>query len=168
MAISVANRGMAFEHLIEYTNRCYRIKGIAHIEKVPTPWKVIRRGNRIISAFPEKKGMVDFIGIAHGRMIAFDAKSTRERTRFPLDNIEDHQMAFLKSWRDQGAITFFLVEFVNQHEVYLLRFSDAEKWWGQSKQGGRKSIPYEWFAEHCDLVKSSRGITIDYLKCLEK
>lgn len=112
--------------------------------------------------------MVDFIGVSHGRMIAFDAKSTREHTRFPLENIEEHQMAFLKSWRDQGAITFFLVEFAKKHEVYLLRFSDAEKWWEQSKQGGRKSIPYEWFVEHCDLVKSSRGITIDYLKCLEK
>ena len=166
MAISPANRGMAFEHLVEYTNRCYRMKGIAHIEKVPTPWKVVRRGNRIISAFPEKKGTVDFIGVSHGRMIAFDAKSTRERTRFPLDNIEDHQMAFLKSWKDQGAIAFFLVEFVKHQEVYFLPYREAEKWWEEAKQGGRKSIPYEWFMEHCDLVKSSRGIPLDYLKCL--
>ncbi|MGG3737215.1 Holliday junction resolvase RecU [Aeribacillus pallidus] len=167
MLVSYANRGMSFEHLVEYTNRCYLMKGIAHIEKVPTPWKVIRQGKRIISAFPEKKGMVDFIGVSHGRMIAFDAKSTRERTRFPLDNIHDHQMRFLRSWLDQGAITFFLVEFAKHQEVFMVPFREIEKWWKAAENGGRKSIPYSWFVENCDLVKSSRGIPLDYLRCIK-
>lgn len=31
------------------------------------------------------------------------------------------------------------------------------------KNGGRKSIPYEYFLTNCDLVKSKNGILLDYL-----
>lgn len=167
MRVSLANRGMSFEQLVEYTNRCYFLKGMADIRKVATPVKVLRISKgRIRDGFFEKKSTVDFIGVSHGRAIAFDAKSTRNQTRFPLSNIEPHQMAFLKSWRAQGAITFFLVEFAKKHEVYLLRFSDAEKWWEEAGKGGRKSIPYEWFVQNCDLVRPDKGIPLHYLKCL--
>ena len=167
MAISPANRGMSFEQLVEYTNRCYFLKGMADVRKVATPVKVLRISKgRIRDGFFEKKSTVDFIGVSHGRAIAFDAKSTRNRTRFPLSNIEPHQMAFLKSWKDQGAIAFFLVEFAKHQEVYFLPYREAEKWWEQAKQGGRKSIPYEWFVQNCDLVRPDKGIPLHYLKCL--
>jgi recombination protein U len=158
-----ANRGQAFETLIEMANKQYAMKGRATIQKVATPWKVIRRGNQIVSAFPEKKSTVDFIGIANGRAIAFDAKSTRERTRFPLSNIEEHQFQFLKRWKDNGGISFILVEFAKKQEIYVLPYDELETWWNESQNGGRKSIPYEWFLLNCDLVKSKNGILLDYL-----
>lgn len=95
MKISQANRGRSFEQLIEHSNKQYQTKGKALIQKVPTPWKVIRRGKQIVSAHPAEKSTVDFVGVADGKAIAFDAKSTRELTRFPLSNIEVHQMVFL-------------------------------------------------------------------------
>lgn len=158
-----ANRGKPFETLIEATNRQYYNKGRATIQKVATPWKVIRKGKKIISAFPEKKSTVDFVGIVNGRGIAFDAKSTMERTRFPLDNISDHQFRFLKSWKNNGGISFILVEFAKLKETYVLTFVDLESWWERAKNGGRKSIPHEWFLINCDLVKSKNGILLDYL-----
>jgi recombination protein U len=168
MAVSYANRGMSFEHLIERTNQQYFMKGIATIQKVATPWKVIRKGKQIVSAFPEKKSTVDFIGIYNGRAIAFDAKSTRERTRFPLSNIEDHQFKFLKRWQDNGGISFILVEFAKKNEVYILSLSELEKWLRKANEGGRKSVPYEWFIMNCELVKSKNGILLDYLGVIEK
>ncbi|MDE3837911.1 hypothetical protein C0966_00620 [Bacillus methanolicus] len=35
--------------------------------------------------------------------------------------------------------------------------------WDESENGGRKSIPYEWFLLNCELVKSKNGILLDYL-----
>ncbi|MEK5272573.1 Holliday junction resolvase RecU [Aeribacillus sp. FSL K6-8394] len=168
MAVSYANRGMSFEHLIERTNQQYFMKGIATIQKVATPWKVIRKGKQIVSAFPEKKSTVDFIGIYNGRAIAFDAKSTRERTRFPLSNIEEHQFNFLKQWKNNSGISFLLIDFTKKQEVYFLTLSELEKWWNEAEKGGRKSIPYEWFVENCNLVKSKNGILLDYLGVIEK
>lgn len=163
---SHANRGVPFERLIERTNATYKNKGRANIQKIPTPWKVQRnpKTGKIIKAFPEKKSTVDFIGMAHGRGIAFEAKSTRERTRFPLKNIEPHQINFLKMWKDQGGVSFLLVEFEKHQEVYFLPFDDCLEWWNQMKDGGRKSIPYDWFVFNCDLVKSRNGVLLDYLK----
>lgn len=164
MQTSYANRGQAFEHLIEATNKQYHRKGRATIQKVPVPWKVFYdRKTKRSRAIPEKKSTVDFIGIANGRAIAFDAKSTRERTRFPLANIEDHQFQFLKSWKDNGGISFILVEFAKKQEVYILTINQLEKWFLAAKNGGRKSIPYEYFLTNCDLVKSKNGILLDYL-----
>lgn len=163
MAVSYANRGMAFEHLINITNQQYFQKRRATIQKVATPWKVIRRGKKIVNAFPEGKSTVDYIGVYNGRPIAFDAKSTRETTRFPLANIEDHQVKFLKQWKQNGGISFILVEFAKKQEVYLLSIDKLEKWFLAAKNGGRKSIPYEYFLTNCDLVKSKDGILLDYL-----
>lgn len=167
MAISHANRGMAFQNLVDYTNKCYLQKGIAHIVEIPTSWKVIRRGKKIISAFSEEKSIVDFLGIHHGRTIAFDAKSTNERTRFPLDNVHQHQVNFLKSWFDQGAVTFLLVEFVKHREVYYVTFNQFNEWWEGQYNGGRKSIPYSWFQSNCELVKSESGIPLHFLKFIK-
>lgn len=159
-----ANRGKPFETLIEATNLQYYNKGRATIQKVPVPWKVFYdKKTKRSQAVPDKKSTVDFIGIADGRGIAFDAKSTQERTRFPLDNISDHQFRFLKSWKDNGGISFILVEFAKLKETYVLTFKDLETWWEGAKKDGRKSIAHEWFVLNCDLVKSKNGILLDYL-----
>ncbi|GMA49344.1 Holliday junction resolvase RecU [Alicyclobacillus contaminans] len=161
--ISQANRGMAFEELVEYANRQYHARGVAVIQKVPTPVKMIRRGAQIVSAFPERKSTVDFIGVAGGRAIAFDAKSTRIDTRFPLDNIEQHQFEFLLDWQSQGGISFMLIEFVNLREVRLLPFDVLNLHWTAMQKGGRKSIPIEEIRQSCARVKPGRGVILDYL-----
>jgi recombination protein U len=164
-----ANRGQAFEQLIEITNKQYALKGQATIQKVPVPWKVFYdKKTKRSKAIPEEKSTVDFIGASNGRAIAFDAKSTREVTRFPLSNIENHQILFLKNWKDNGGISFILVEFAKKRETYLLPFQSLENWWNEAQLGGRKSIPYEWFLMNCNLVKSKNGILLDYLSLIQK
>lgn len=115
-----ANLGQAFERLIERTNKQYQLKNRALISKIPTPLKPVRKGEEFVGAFYEKKSGVDFQGVYNGRAIAFDAKSTKETTRFPLDNIADHQIKFLKQWQDQGGISFLLIEFAKRREVYYI------------------------------------------------
>ena len=162
MSVSYANRGRSFEQIIEYANVQYKLKGWGLIQKVPTPWRVLRKGKQIISAHPERKSTVDFVGVANGKAIAFDAKSTRERTRFPLSNIEQHQMDFLKQFYDQGGKAFILLEFVKFNETYLIPFDSLLEYWNKAMTGGRKSIPYSDMINF-PLVRSNRGIVLDYL-----
>lgn len=162
--MSQANRGRALEELVMAANAQYLSKGIAVVQKVPTPWQVIRQGARIVSAFPERKSTVDFVGIACGRAIAFDAKSTQNKTRFPLDNLEPHQFEFLKSWHSLGGVAFVLLEFATRNEFYVLPFVLLSEWRAVSESGGRKSVPYETIREQCRRVTAGRGVVLDYLQ----
>jgi recombination protein U len=164
-------RGKPLENAIEYTNNIYKNKGVALVDKVPTPWNVSynRKTGKVFKAFPQKKGTVDFIGISHGRGVAFDAKSTNNSTSFPLGNIEDHQIKYLLNHKDQGGIAFIIVEFANYGEHYFLTIDELNEWWVASQNGGRKSIPYRWFVMYCEQIRSEKGVPLHYLKfCTRK
>jgi recombination protein U len=165
--MSYANRGMSFELLINITNERYKEKGLAFIEKKPTPIKVLsrRKDNKLIACF-EKKSSVDYSGVCQARSIYFEAKTTKNRTRFPLDNIHSHQTETLKMVHEQGAIAFFLIEFSKHHEVYILPIKEALEWLDEAENGGRKSIPYDWFVTHCELVQTYKDIPLHYLSRL--
>jgi recombination protein U len=160
--------GSFLEKRLNMTNFGYRMKGWALIDKIPTPWKVFYdRKSKQSKAFPDKKSTVDYIGIANGRPIAFDAKSTKERTSFPLKNVEIHQAEYMKRHRDQGGLDFLIVEFSKIEEVYLLPFDLFYPLWRVHQSGGRHSIPHQYFAMNCDRVVTGRGVPLDYLKHLK-
>ena len=63
------NRGMLLEQEVELTNKQYAIKGIAQVQKVATPIKVIKKmpGGKLMACW-DRKRTVDFIGcLADGR-----------------------------------------------------------------------------------------------------
>lgn len=166
-AVNYANRGKPLEMLIETTNVMYTHKGWADIQKAEPPVKVQNKvGNKITLGWYQKHGFVDYFGVSHGRAIAFEAKTTNNRTAFALSNVKDHQVEVLKRWHDHGAASFVLVDFEKHDEVYLLWYKQLEEWWEGALMGGRKSIPYEWFHMNCQVVKSSRGVALDYLYLL--
>ena len=158
-------RGYALENAIEYTNNIYKNKGWALVHKVPTPWKVMynKRTGQVYKAYPQEKSTVDFEGMSHGRGLAFDAKSTKNKSSFPLNNIKEHQIEFLKDYRDQGGIAFFIVHFEKHQETYFLYVTQLVDWWENMKYGGRKSIPLNWFKLNCDLIKAEKGVPLHYL-----
>ena len=159
-----ANRGMGLETLIEYANQQYAAKGIALIQKVPTPWKVIRRGNAIVSAFPEKKSTVDLTGAYRGKPIAFDVKETRNKTSFPLANIEQHQIEFMRGWENNGGRAFFLIEFKEHGERFVVMFDDLIAYKEATK---RESIKYEDLGRVVGhRVMSDAGYALHYLKAV--
>ncbi|WP_339063589.1 Holliday junction resolvase RecU [Tepidibacillus marianensis] len=131
--MSHANRGMAFEQLIDYTNRMYEQKGIAVINKRPTPVKILGRTAGKVVGFLESPSTVDFDGTYKGKSIVFEAKSTRELNRFDLKNIHDHQVEYLDKCHRHGAISFLLVEFAKHRTVYLLPYETLRHYW-QLKQ----------------------------------
>ena len=165
--MSYGKRGAALEKAIEQTNLVYKRRGWALIDKVPTPWVVQynKQTHKVKSAFPGKKGTVDFVGVSQGRSIAFDTKNTNNKTNFPLSNVEQHQIDYLLNHLDQGGISFFIIAFAKLNEVYYVPITEFHEWWVSAQDGGRKSIPYEWFRLNCDMVTPGNGVLLDYIQC---
>ena len=167
--VAQGKRGMILERKIIKANEVYRMKGLGLINKVPTPWVVQynRKTGRVFQAFPREKSTVDFEGVAFGKSIAFEAKSTDNKTSFPLKNVGEHQVQYLKDHQDHGGLSFMIVSFRKWNEDYFLSFDDLYFWWLTSKNGGRKSIPLKWFRDTCERILPSRGVICDYLKIIE-
>lgn len=160
--ITYANRGMDFESRVTYASEQYEAKGIANIRKVSTPWKVIRNGTRIVNAFPDGKSTVDYMGDYQGNSICFEAKSTENKTSFPLSNFEKHQIEFIRAWQ---GLSFALINFDTHNETYLISKTHLLQWWDDQLTGGRKSIPISWVRENSKRVTTT-DIALDYLKAV--
>lgn len=162
------HRGDAFEEMINISNIAYEKKGIALIQKIATPMKPIRKGKHIVSAYYEEKSTLDFIGVANGKAIAFDAKETKEKNKFPLSNIREHQIKYMRDWFNSGGITFLVINFKELGKTYRIDWCYLSGYWEgyQANKGkrGYGNIPIEFFQTNCLQIKSKDGILLDYLK----
>lgn len=169
LSFSAANRGMNLEEDINVSNDYYRNQGIALIYKRPTPINIVKvdysKGARIIDAYFEKQSTTDYNGVYKGRYIDFEAKSTKNRTSFPISNISSHQIEHLKQVINHGGIAFFIVEFQLRNEIYLIDASFVIEFY---EHGERKSIPYETFKKEGILVKLGYQPRIDYIPAVEE
>jgi len=157
-------RGSTFEEMISFTNQLYLQRGIAIIQKIPTPITPVEVDNKartITSAYFEKKSTVDFIGVAQGLALCFDAKETNQ-LNLPLRNIHTHQIEFMECFRKQQGVSFLLVNFTVKGETFLLPSEVLAKYHELAQCGGRKSIPYRDF--NPDLkVPNKNGFPVHYL-----
>lgn len=167
MASSYANRGRAFEELIELANRQYRSRGIATIHKVPTAWLPIRgHDGRIVTAKVEEKASPDFLGVYRGRGVAFDAKHTNTN-RIRWDRVEDHQAEFLDQWETSGGISFVLVEF-GDLVCYVVPWCEWREELDRWRRHGGQASAAEGELLASGRVESGRGIPLDYLAVVDR
>ena len=137
-------RGSSFEEMINMTNKVYREKNLAIIQKVPTPitpMKLDKSKGVITLAYFDQKSTIDYIGAAQGIPICFDAKETHQG-RLPLQNVHQHQVEFMEDFQKQGGISFLLVNCKDADECYFLPLKVLKEYWNNAQKGGRKSIPY--------------------------
>ena len=169
LSISASNRGMNLENDINLSNEWYTEKGIALITKRPTPINIVKvdysKGARITDAYFEKQSTTDYNGVYKGKYLDFEAKNTKNRTSFPLNNIEAHQILHLKRVIEHGGIAFFIIQFQTRNEVYLLDASFVIHFW---EKGERKSIPYETFKEDGILIEQGYNPRLYYLDAVDK
>lgn len=168
MTVYYGKRGQAFENLIDYTNQVYKNKGIALINKRPTPMKIIgqTRGKQHLCVF-DKKSTVDYDGIYRGKPIVFEAKSTGLK-RVPLDIIADHQIEYLDQADNQGAISFLIVEIRPMQDVYIVSNAMLQKYVKDAQNGGRKSISIDDLEIYAELVEQGGGVPLNYLSVVDK
>ncbi len=159
-------RGSVLEELINFTNERYRQSSLALLQKIPTPITPVRmdaESKTITLAYFEKQSTVDYIGVAQGVPIAFDAKETAGKS-LPLQNIHAHQLAFMEEFRAQQGLAFLLVHFSARGEYYLLPFETLKAYWERAAAGGRKSIPYDAFEKRYEIRQN--GSLLHYLEAV--
>lgn len=160
-------RGSTLEELVNMTNERYLEHGLALIEKIPTPIKPIKMGKEkgtITLAYFEKKGSVDYIGVVQGIPVCFDAKET-SKDFFPLKNIHEHQIDYMKAFQKQEGIAFLLIHFTSVDQYYYVPFDLIQTYWENSKSGGRKSIPMSVIDKRLE-IHSKSGYLVHYLEAL--
>lgn len=162
-------RGSALEEYINHTNEFYRNKGLALIQKIPTPITPVRidKDHRHITlAYFDQRSTVDYIGAVQGIPVCFDAKECATDT-FPLQNVHRHQVEFMESFEKQGGIAFLLILYTGRDSLYYMRLNELKKYWERMNRGGRKSIRYEELDP--DFFFSLRnGCLVPYLEEIQK
>lgn len=162
-------RGSALEDFVNRTNEKYKDNHLALIQKVPTPItpiKIDKESRHITLAYFEQKSTVDYIGVVQGIPVCFDAKECHTDT-FPLHNIHEHQVSFMKEFEQQGGIAFFLLYYSVKDVFYYLRFREFEQYYERQQQGGRKSFRFDELEEGY-FFKTGNGVLVPYLDKLAK
>ena len=146
---SFANRGMALENDINETNKYYREYDIALVYKKPTPIRITKtnyQNMRVTDGFFECPSTLDYNGVYKGYYIEFDAKETRSKTSFTINNIHNHQIEYIKKVIKHGGIVFLIVRFTLLDKNYILKGKDLIQF---IDSNNRKSIPLSYFEENC-------------------
>lgn len=162
-------RGSTLEELVNRTNEQYREKGLALIQKIPTPITPVRmdKENRHITlAYFEQRSTVDYIGAVQGIPVCFDAKECSAET-FPLANIHPHQVEFMKAFEKQKGVAFFLIFYSHMNLFYYLPLRELLVFWKRMEEGGRKSFRREELSREFYLPEKS-GFLVPYLIGLQK
>jgi len=170
-----AGRGMRLEEDLNRSNEYYRQTELAYIYKKPTPIKLVKvdypsKGNHITAvkikeAYFESPSTTDYNGIYRGKYIDFEAKETKLKASFPMDNIHPHQLTHLKNITNCGGIGFLIIRFSTLEETYLLTAKDLFDYIETKK---RKSIPYSYFLEKGYKIEESMFPRLDYLKIVDQ
>lgn len=164
----MGNLGQAFEQEVIYANEAYRRRGIALVQKISTPWKVVRRGNQIVSAFPEGKSTLDFRGtVKNGISISFDCKESEDIRGLPLKYIKPHQIDYIREALAIGEISFILCYMKIFNKRYLIpgnKVIDSWDYWQKNK--GKRNCNYIAVEDMIE-ISSRDGIILDYLAGLE-
>ena len=138
-------RGSFLEEQINYTIERLRESRLALIQKIPTPITPIaidKESRHITLAYFDKKSTVDYLGAVQGIPVCFDAKECAEDT-FPLANIHEHQVRFMREMEEQDGVSFLLLYFSHRQIYYSLRLSELEGFLSRRTDGGRKSFCFD-------------------------
>ncbi|MCO4331234.1 Holliday junction resolvase RecU [Staphylococcus hyicus] len=172
--IEYGGRGMTLENDIERSNQFYMKQRRAVIHKKPTPIQVVhvdypKRSQAVIKeAYFRTPSTTDYNGIYKGYHIDFEAKETKNKTSFPLQNIHEHQVMHMSRVLDQGGMVFLLIRFKVFDDVYLLPFKNFLPFWERYLQGGKKSISVEEIQENSYYIPYQYQPRLNYLDAVDK
>lgn len=171
---SYSNRGMTLEEDINHSNTYYLSIGKAVIHKKPTPVQIVnvdypKRSAAVIKeAYFKQASTTDYNGVYNGRYIDFEAKETKNKTSFPLNNFHKHQISHMKQVKEQGGICFIILRFSVSDEVFFYDATYLLHHWDAMTNGGRKSIKKEDIVERGIKIPYTFQPRIDYMKIIDK
>ena len=165
----MSNKGRAFEEEVIRANTYYKNTGQALIQKISTPWNVVRRGKKIISAFPQGKSTLDFRGTVKGGLsISFDCKESEDEKGLPLKHIQEHQIDYIRTALEIGETSFILCSMKKLNKVFFIRGTIVIEYWDRWKENkGRRGYNYIPVLDMKEVFYG-KNANLDYLKILEK
>lgn len=172
--IKYGGRGMSLEKDIEQANQFYLKSHIAVIHKKPTPVQIVHvdypeRSKAVIKeAYFRTPSTTDYNGIYKGYHLDFEAKETKNKTSFPLQNLHEHQVKHMQHIAQHGGIAFLIIRFKTQDKVYLLHFKDFLPFWMRFLKNEKKSITVEEIQENGYYIPYQYQPRLDYLKAVDK
>lgn len=146
---------------------------VAVIHKKPVPIQIVqvdypRRSAAVIKeAYFKQASTTDYNGVYHGYYLDFEAKETRNKTSFPLNNFHEHQINHMKACVRQAGICFTIIKFSITQELFLLPAATLFEYWDQQTHG-RKSIPKKIIADSGFAIAYQFQPLIPYLTCVDK
>lgn len=171
---SFSNRGKSLEDELNDTNEYYLAHGLAVIHKKPVPIQIVnvrypaRSAAVITEAYFRTPSTTDYNGVWKGHYVDFEAKETKNKTSFPLQNIHPHQVQHMKQVIDQSGLAFFIVNFSSLDRYFLLPFEQFHPLWKRMEDGGRKSITLAEMEHHSVEISTGFQPRIDYLQAVEQ
>ncbi|MDD6323291.1 MAG: Holliday junction resolvase RecU [Bacilli bacterium] len=165
-----ANRGMTLEADLEASNNYYLVNDIAVIYKKPTPITIskVNYPSRSLAVIKEgyfsTPSTTDYNGIYKGKYIDFEAKETKLKTSFPLNNIHEHQIKHLRRIYKHGGIGFLIVRFTSINKTFFL---SVESLINFLNENSRKSIPLSYFEENGYIINDKYNPRVDYLEIVD-
>ncbi|MEY8690736.1 Holliday junction resolvase RecU [Mammaliicoccus sciuri] len=172
--IQYGKRGMRLEEEIDKSNEYFRLENIAVIHKKPTPIQIVdvdypKRQKAVIKeAYFRKPSTTDYNGVYNGYYIDFEAKETKNKTSFPLNNIHDHQVSHMEQILNQKGICFLLIKFSYHDSVFLLPFRKFMVYWDRYKSGGKKSITLKEIENDGYLIPIQFKPRINYITIVDQ
>ncbi len=169
--INYKNRGMNLENDLNITNEYYREIDKAYIYKKPTPIKIVnvdyisRKAATINEAYFMEPSTTDYNGIYKGKYIDFEAKETKNKTSFPLDNIHPHQIKHIRNIYNHNGIVFLIVRFTSLDKTYILLGKDFLSY---IDNNSKKSIPISYFVSKGYEIKFKLQPRVDYLEIIDE
>ena len=119
---------------------------------------------RITDGFFECPSTLDYNGVYKGYYIEFDAKETRSKTSFTINNIHNHQIEYIKKVIKHGGIVFLIVRFTLLDKNYILKGKDLIQF---IDSNDRKSITLSYFEENCYKIDIKYAPRLDYIKYVD-
>lgn len=107
--------GGEFEDELEHENGDYAAQGLAFLTRAHPP--VVGPPDRLRRA---GSGGVDFVGVACGLPVMFDAKSRQNAASYRQDERDMHQLEELLANHRAGGLSFLLIRDPALSRVYLL------------------------------------------------
>ena len=161
-------RGSFLEEIINQTNEKYRSQQLALIQKIPTPITPVRmdkESRQITLAYFDQRSTVDYIGAVQGIPVCFDAKECRTRD-FPIRNIHEHQIVFMRDFEEQGGVAFLILYFSKAERFFYLPYARLTDFWNRSKTGHEKHFTIEELDPAYEM--DCNGFLLHYLEPLQR
>ena len=124
-----------------------------------------RINTKITEAYYEIPSTTDYNGIYKGKYIDFEAKETKSKTSFSLNNIHKHQIDHLIKVKNHGGISFLIIRFTTINKTFLLETQKLEEFLYNNE---RKSIPLSYINDNGYLINENYNPRLEYIKIVDE